>query len=85
MISTSIIKHLSNELRYIVIRKPKKGGYHQDFQHEQAESGVVNSRGNRGRKTGQAPEEKDKFEDLKSEALMGHIQMGTNGSLMQKG
>lgn len=46
---------------------------------------VVNSRGNRGRKTGQAPEEKDKFEDLKSEAFMGHIQMGTNGSLMQKG
>ena len=33
---------------------------------------------------GQALEEKDKFEDLKSEALMGHIQTGRNGSLMQK-
>lgn len=33
---------------------------------------------------GQALEEKDKFEDLKSEVLMGHIQTGRNGSLMQK-
>ena len=84
MISTSIIKHLSNELRYIVIHKPKKAGYHQNVQHEQGESGVVNSRGKTGRKMGQALEEKDKFEDLKSEALMGHIQTGRNGSLMQK-
>ena len=52
--------------------------------HEHRESGGVNSRGNTRRKAGQALEEKHTFEDLKSEALTGHIQMGRNGSLMWK-
>ena len=84
MISTSIIKHLSDALHHTVIHKPKKAGCHQNVPHEHGESGDVNSRGNTGRKAGQALEEKHTFEDLKSEALTGHIQMGRNGSLMWK-